>query len=230
MGVLKNDVGRPSNKTIMVRRILKGLVLIIVIALAVLVGYYVGDKNDKSSNKKTTKKDVEKEVNITTNKQEEIKEFDKTKITTVKNKDDEVIIYVYDKKIDIGASVFEVGNIETIQDIAIIELLTAPDSVLIIVNTDGDILYNTMSNNSGLYCTDKTSECNRFEVSNDKIYYYLENLGHDVYNVCEPFYNKEVLAKYEISYENGKLSEPKKVSSLMTGKEYIEKHNVDCSQ
>lgn len=33
MGVLKNDVGRPSNKTIKIRAILKTLLLIIIIGI-----------------------------------------------------------------------------------------------------------------------------------------------------------------------------------------------------
>ena len=39
MGVLKNDVGRPSNKTIRARFILKLIGLILVVGLAFFVGY-----------------------------------------------------------------------------------------------------------------------------------------------------------------------------------------------
>ncbi len=61
MGVLKNDVGRPSNKTIMIRRILKGICLIIVIALAVIAGYYLKNYKTNDSNKPAIVKDAKKE-------------------------------------------------------------------------------------------------------------------------------------------------------------------------
>ena len=232
MGVLKNDVGRPSNKTIMIRRILKVIFLLIILASAVLIGYYAGNKNEENSNKKELNDNLQKEKITTTTKQEKLEYFDKSRITTIEDKNDDAIkyLYVYDKKIDIGAAIIDLGKVETMKDIAIIELLTAPDSVLIVVNTNGDILYNTMSQNNGVYCTNKTSECKEFEIDNNKVYYYLENLGQDVYNVCETFYNKEVLAKYEVTYEDKKISAPTKISSVMTGKDYIQKHNIDCSR
>ena len=43
MGVLKNDVGRPTNKTIMIRRILKIVGLIIVIGAVVVAGYFANN-------------------------------------------------------------------------------------------------------------------------------------------------------------------------------------------
>ena len=71
MGVLKNDVGRPSNKTIMIRRILKGICLIIIIALAVFVGYYLKNTNTNDKNKISVVKDEKKaKVNIDYAKEE----------------------------------------------------------------------------------------------------------------------------------------------------------------
>lgn len=54
MGVFKNDVGRPSNKTIMIRNILKVIVVIILVSLAFCVGYLF--KNNNSSQNKTNNK------------------------------------------------------------------------------------------------------------------------------------------------------------------------------
>ncbi len=51
MGVLKNDVGRPSNKTIMIRNILKGILLIVVIAVFFVGGYLLNDYQNKDTNK-----------------------------------------------------------------------------------------------------------------------------------------------------------------------------------
>ena len=44
MGVFKNDVGRPSNKTIMIKTVLKVMGLIVIIAIAFGIGYYFNDK------------------------------------------------------------------------------------------------------------------------------------------------------------------------------------------
>ena len=44
MGVIKNDVGRPSNKTIKIRRILKGIAIVPVVALLFFAYYKVNDK------------------------------------------------------------------------------------------------------------------------------------------------------------------------------------------
>ena len=55
MGVLKNDVGRPSNKTIKTRAILKGICLIVVALAFMAGGYYLNDyqkKNDKEEEPK----------------------------------------------------------------------------------------------------------------------------------------------------------------------------------
>lgn len=65
MGVLKNDVGRPSNDVIKKRRILKGIIAILVIIICSLVAYIVNDKMEeyKSNN---DNKVVEKENNNST--------------------------------------------------------------------------------------------------------------------------------------------------------------------
>ena len=53
MGVFKNDVGRPSNKTIRTRFILKLIGLILVVGLAFFVGYKLsGEKEEVKENKK----------------------------------------------------------------------------------------------------------------------------------------------------------------------------------
>ena len=49
MGVFKNDVGRPSNKTIMIRRILILVMVIMIIALAILLGYFINDNRHKEA-------------------------------------------------------------------------------------------------------------------------------------------------------------------------------------
>lgn len=61
MGVIKNDVGRPSNKTIMIRNIIKIVCLLIVIVLAFFIGYKYKDSNkvtDNNINKKTNKENA----------------------------------------------------------------------------------------------------------------------------------------------------------------------------
>ena len=51
MGVFKNDVGRPSNKTIMIKTVLKVIGLIVIIAIAFGIGYYFNDKQNKNDSK-----------------------------------------------------------------------------------------------------------------------------------------------------------------------------------
>ena len=59
MGVLKNGVGRPSNKTIMIRNILKTIGILVVIGLVGIFAYFYG-KNEKNVNKeKQTKQGTE---------------------------------------------------------------------------------------------------------------------------------------------------------------------------
>ena len=64
MGVFKNDVGRPTNKSIMIRNILKVIVLIIVAVGLVCGGYYLNDYQKKADSKKTiTTKDISNNIN-----------------------------------------------------------------------------------------------------------------------------------------------------------------------
>ena len=52
MGVLKNDIGRPSNKTIRTRFILKLIGLILVVVLAFIGGYKLSNvKKETKENK-----------------------------------------------------------------------------------------------------------------------------------------------------------------------------------
>ncbi len=55
MGVLKNDVGRPSNKTIMIRKILKVTLLIILMVMVFVGGYLLKDYQNKNSKTETIK-------------------------------------------------------------------------------------------------------------------------------------------------------------------------------
>ncbi len=229
MGVLKNDVGRPSNKTITIRRILNGILILIGLGLVAYIGYYIGNKNDKTANVKPLNDSKEAKTTTTTTTTSKVKEkaFDKNMITIKTDENDYNTLYVYGKKVftSVIPGTIGLGKIETIDDIAVIEY----DNIyLIIVNTDGDILYNSAIeiDDKGEYCINVTSECKEFEIDDNKIYYYLENLGQDVSTVCKR-YNKEVLAKYEISYENGVLLSPKKLSSI-TDSEYVKKHNINC--
>lgn len=65
MGVLKNDVGRPSNKTIKTRAIFKGILLIIVMLAIFTGGYLLNDYQNKENDKqvKKDKSEVVKNIN-----------------------------------------------------------------------------------------------------------------------------------------------------------------------
>lgn len=92
MGVFKNDVGRPSNKTITIRNILKGI-LVIVLAAAIFAGGYAlnGYQKKEDSIKKESKKTttIINKQNKTYNPKEAFDKF---------LKDHNLITYVDDEK------------------------------------------------------------------------------------------------------------------------------------
>lgn len=49
MGIFKNDVGRPSNKTIIVRNILKGMAFVVVCVALIAGGYFLNDCKNKEN-------------------------------------------------------------------------------------------------------------------------------------------------------------------------------------
>lgn len=60
MGVFKNDVGRPSNKTIKKRNILKGICLLLLLCIIGLIAYIINDwLKDNEKNNKVAKEKVE---------------------------------------------------------------------------------------------------------------------------------------------------------------------------
>ena len=61
MGVFRNNVGRPTNKSIMIRNILKGILVVIVVA-GIFAGGYFLNGNQKKDNKKNivSKKQAQK--------------------------------------------------------------------------------------------------------------------------------------------------------------------------
>ena len=71
MGVLKNDVGRPSKKTKIIRGILKLIGILIIVAAGLYIGYIIGNSQNKEEEKTDKKKTEVKE-----NKENEVKELD----------------------------------------------------------------------------------------------------------------------------------------------------------
>ena len=59
MGVLKNDVGRPSNKTIAIRRILMGIVLLVIIGLVLLLCYHYKENEQTTIDNKVVELDID---------------------------------------------------------------------------------------------------------------------------------------------------------------------------
>lgn len=233
MGVLKNDVGRPTNKTIMIRRIFKLLGLLMVIGLAVAAGYFIKDREEA-----THKQDVNDKKKITTRKEKVTTTksdiFDKSQITTKYIGSDGFLenaieVYVYGNKINSNKyPTNKVISITPIEDVAIIELQSELN-ILLLVNQKGEVLYDFERDNNYYYCSDNnySSECYSYVVNGNTIKYMVSDLGQDSYTACVSNYNKEVLREYELTYKNGNLSQPKKIFSL-TGKEYIQKHNISC--
>lgn len=231
MGVLKNDVGRASKKTKIIRGVLKLIGVLIIIVAAFYVGYVVNDKQ----NNKVSKKDNEKTTTTpvsTKNKNM----FNEDQVTTKSIGSDgffenAIEVYVYGNKIDYEYETDEVISITPIEDVAVIELSGSDFNYLLLVNQDGKVIYDFERSNDYYYCSDSvySSECYKYEVNGNTVNFMVADLGQDTYTTCVTNYDKDVLIEYEITYKNGELSSPKKVSSI-TGEEYVEKHNIDCSK
>ena len=72
MGVFKNDVGRPSNKTIKTRNILKGIMLIVIVILAFGIGYYFNNKREDNNKRNFDSEKNYKEITLSDSKKIEI--------------------------------------------------------------------------------------------------------------------------------------------------------------
>ena len=119
MGVLKNDVGRPSNKTIIIRRILKVVLLIIIIALAFLIGYNLKDKNSNNPIKSSGKK-IQSDDSIKTSK-EELQLDDsivKKLYSEIENVAENIISLVKENKYKYGEISIITKNIDTYSSLA----------------------------------------------------------------------------------------------------------------
>lgn len=223
MGVFKNEVGRPSNEVIKKRNILKVVCFILVVIILLLVAYIVNDKGLLNNNKTTTTKNI-KETTTT----QKIESFDISKIIVNKEKDDPLEfgdVYVYDKKVDIK-SVLDIGNVKSLDDIAVFEANYPDHTLLVIVDKKGEILYKTTTI-SELYCSYSKVGCYGYKVNDNKITFTTAILGQDPeYVLCNSNsdYN---FYEYEMTYENGILSSPKVITS-MTAKDIINKYNIDC--
>jgi len=62
MGLLKNDVERPSNETLKTRRILKGLIVIVVVTLIFFGGYVLNGITENNKNQAETSANTKQEV------------------------------------------------------------------------------------------------------------------------------------------------------------------------
>ena len=147
MGVLKNDVGRPSNKTIAIRRILKGICLIIIIALSVGVGYYLknAEINKKiDSNDKNTEKKVIEEENKT-------KELDIAKA-------DDIMSSIFNNKTFFYYFDVETFNSDTFKTVYAIINTTPVKSSYTCKDLFGDDLESYDGNNSEFWTVKVNSE------------------------------------------------------------------------
>ena len=231
MGVIKNEVGRPSKKTKIIRGILKLIGILIIIVAAFYVGYVINDNQDNKVSQKDDKKNTTTPVSTENNLK-----FDENQVTTKSIDDDGFLenaieVYVYGNKIDYEYETDKVISITPIEDVAVIALSGLDFYYLLLVNQDGKVIYDFERSNDYYYCSDSvySSECYKYEVNGNTVKFMAADLGQDSYTACVTNYDKDVLIEYEITYKNGELSSPKKISSI-TGEEYVEKHNIDCSK
>lgn len=62
MGVFKNDVGRPSNKTVKIRRIITTIILLIIMGCLIVFAYTLGKENKIEENNIDHKKNITSNV------------------------------------------------------------------------------------------------------------------------------------------------------------------------
>lgn len=149
MGVFKNEVGRPSNKTIILRRMFKVLGLLIIVILALFIGYNLKDSNEvNKSDEKIEEKDNSNESNKDNNVTEkEVKNIE-SKIL-IKNddvsKDNKFnyndVQYILEEKIEDDKDVLYLNN-KAIYELkapnSIIDIYQI-DNLLVIYKTSGDV-------------------------------------------------------------------------------------------
>ena len=92
MGVFKNDVGRPSNRTVKIRRIITTIILLIIIGCLIVFAYTLGKENKIEEN------NIDYKKNTTSNVSK--KRFSKEKAQKLLDK------YVYDKYYDLVSEDF----------------------------------------------------------------------------------------------------------------------------
>lgn len=241
MNLFTNGVGRPSNETIKKRNIFKGICALLVLVIIGLVGYILNDKgiinliNKKASNDNEniiTTTESTKEKTTTDSKNA----FDVSKVVTKDAgdngiTDNSVEIYVYGHKVNYEYAFESLVKVTPIEDIALIELSSIDNGVLLLVNQKGEIIHNFGKNENmyymgvnEVYCKD----CYGYKVNGNKITAVITDLGQDVeYTICKNNYSKPVFKEVEVTYENGKVASKELMS--LTGKEYIEKNNINCT-
>lgn len=155
MGVFKNDVGRPSNKTIILRRILKVVVFLVIIIGAGFIGYNLKD-NDKIENND----EVLTEEN--TDKENETKKLDIAKAEEIMNDffNDEIFFDNFDVETfnsDKFKTVYAIMNTTPTKSSYTCKELFGND--LESYNDDDDKFWRVrISNDSGLLCEDNVKQ------------------------------------------------------------------------
>lgn len=203
MGVLKNDVGRPPNKTIIIRRIFKLLGLLIVIGLAVAVGYFIKDKEEISTKKdKNDKKEINTNIENVTIKKDDTFEISQVTTKSIENDyggflENAIEVYVYGNKIDSNKyPTNKVVSVTPIEDAVVIELNSIDANKLLLINKKGEIIYDFVLDNY-YYCSDNnySNECYQYKIDGNTIKYVVSDLGQDSYTACVTNYDKDVLVK-----------------------------------
>lgn len=149
MGVFKNDVGRPSNKTIVLRRILKVVGLLVIIILAGFIGYSLKDNDkididDEKIEEKDNSNESNKDNNVTENEVKNIeskiliKNDDVSKNNKFNYND---VQYILEEKIEDDKDVLYLNNkaIYNLKAPNSIIYIYQIDNLLVIYKTSGDV-------------------------------------------------------------------------------------------
>ena len=103
MGVFKNEVGRPSNRTIIVRNILKGILVAVVGVCLVAVGYFLNDYKNNENDKDDKNEIIKDNKQLTKN---EVEEIISNIFTTGEYSNLDYWLYLY----DVDANLFDINS------------------------------------------------------------------------------------------------------------------------
>lgn len=221
MGLLKNEVGRPTNKTIMIRNILKSVLIVVIVGGLLFGGYFVTKYFSQNQGKqdRAEKVDINK---IGTRKIE---------IENIMGLDFYDVYYGNKKIIDSNKEILGIDNVLTFKDFAIFNLKlndNAGGASLVIIDSNGNVIgrydgkeYKNKNLTGKIYR-------GKYEIKGNEIYIYSDDDAQDSSVSCSRYEKGEASAYINvISYSKNEFVTPKLYKSI-SAKEVITDYDKQC--